>query len=308
MMELLTVIAIIALLVGLLVPGLGKVKQTAQSLKMKAVLHSMEVGMNFFAEDNGGLPDSSAVNKGDGVVCGAQVLAEALLGRDGLGFDPESKWYAPDQPDDVYRSDEDTPEGKRSMNRRKKTYVELKDTGLVLLQGATPEEGLYDAYTGDLYADNTLNPQGAPVITDIFRHRKVRQTLASGEIEDKWQGNPIVYFKADDSSRYFREDTAQHPENEWIYNYRDNVDIFLANSVNDPVNDVHEFNPTFTKDIDSQTVDGKDLFYRYITNPQATPPTMPDVRKPFNPKTFILMSAGYDGIFGTKDDITNFNY
>ena len=30
--------------------------------------------------------------------------------------------------------------------------------------------------------------------------------------------------------------------------------------------------------------------------------------QPFNATTFLLMAPGWDGIFGTKDDITNFDY
>jgi len=44
------------------------------------------------------------------------------------------------------------------------------------------------------------------------------------------------------------------------------------------------------------------LFYETITNPGVS------YEKPFNSTTFILISAGNDGIFGTKDDVTNFDY
>ena len=31
------------------------------------------------------------------------------------------------------------------------------------------------------------------------------------------------------------------------------------------------------------------------------------LRKPFNPNTFLLVSPGHDGIYGTNDDVKNFN-
>lgn len=46
---------------------------------------------------------------------------------------------------------------------------------------------------------------------------------------------------------------------------------------------------------------GRTKFYDVITNPTITTQT-----RPFNQTSYILMSAGFDGIFGTPDDIYNF--
>ena len=48
-------------------------------------------------------------------------------------------------------------------------------------------------------------------------------------------------------------------------------------------------------------VRGIENFYADITNPRVS------YEKPYNPNTFILISAGWDSVFGTKDDITNFD-
>ena len=66
---------------------------------------------------------------------------------------------------------------------------------------------------------------------------------------------------------------------------------------------MHHFNEAYTYTAEGgQTRTGVQLFYETITNPKV------NYDKPFNAATFILISAGYDGIYGTADDITNFDY
>jgi hypothetical protein len=42
-------------------------------------------------------------------------------------------------------------------------------------------------------------------------------------------------------------------------------------------------------------------FYSYIEDPKVTAKSTP-----YNPNSYILISAGPDGTYGTKDDIRNF--
>jgi len=44
------------------------------------------------------------------------------------------------------------------------------------------------------------------------------------------------------------------------------------------------------------------LFYSRIRNPNFTSPD-----RPYRSESFILQSAGYDGLFGTADDVYNFD-
>jgi len=286
--ELLVVVGIIALLVGIIAPGLRAVTRQAKSLKEKAAIKGMEAGLEMFMKDFSDYPQSQREsNAGQPpYVCGAQHLVEALVGRDGRGFEPSTDWYAPNQPQDLYKDDD------KSLNRRKGLYVDARDSVAVLLY---PD--LYDTAPADLFSSN--DRARAPVFTDIFKHRQV--TLADGTKTKV--GNPIVYFKANAASRYFGDKQAQPDTKKWIYSYEDNRDIFALGSVKGPADYPHRFSPGYTDP--STNEKGEDIFYKSITDPTVQ---TAQFKKPYNSKTFILMSAGWDGVFGTKDDITNFNY
>jgi hypothetical protein len=43
------------------------------------------------------------------------------------------------------------------------------------------------------------------------------------------------------------------------------------------------------------------LFYKVTRNEKA-----PSIHQPYNKNTYILIAAGHDGIYGTRDDICNF--
>ncbi|GAI17076.1 unnamed protein product, partial [marine sediment metagenome] len=95
--EILTVMGIIALLVGLLLPALGWVRRVARETKQKAQLTTIGLALEAFKspDDYGDYPPSDGYDyqTGTGIelnYCGAQKLAEALLGWDLLGFHPDS--------------------------------------------------------------------------------------------------------------------------------------------------------------------------------------------------------------------------
>jgi hypothetical protein len=49
-------------------------------------------------------------------------------------------------------------------------------------------------------------------------------------------------------------------------------------------------------------------FYEFITDPKVAQATSTgqQIRWPYKPDSYILISAGYDGLYGTDDDICNF--
>ena len=260
LVELLTVLAIITMLVGLLVPSMAMVRRLAKKTKQKAQLTSIGLALTAFRDEHGDYPPS--LNAGAGVwdYCGAQKLAEALLGRDLLGFHPQSNWSAIDG----------TYYNPATLDERKGRYLELATASAFKLI--------------DLF-DNTAPLAGDTfVICDVFGAKDV--VLANGERVRA--GAPILYYRANTSSRQM----IDHPT-EWgnnIYNIRDNLWLVNLRKVRDGL---------------PHTWEGRtDLFYS--ANGGVIDPKVMATPWPYRPDSYILISAGADGDYGTTDDITNF--
>ena len=300
LIELLVVIAIITLLLGILSPAIHAMAVKAKSLKAKSQLNSIDAGLEFFEKRYGAFPESASVNDGESgdLVNGAQHLAEAMVGRDQRGFDPKSWWHASDPSTgqtestirDLYRNDETTTEGKKSLARRIGPFVELKETGLFTV------DQIYGAAGAGIHSDADWNQ--AYVLTDVFRAKKIE--LLNGEKVKV--GTPILYYKAREGSTVYNAVKNDYDDlDEWIYNYYDNLaftgDQDVAPGSGLPV----------LKDENEEKVLTIAKFYEMITNPQVSYHDA-NYQRPYNVNSYLLISAGWDGVYGTRDDVTNFDY
>jgi len=298
LIELLVVISIVALLIAILSVGSKKVKVISKNLQQKSAFHAMEVGLELFSGDFDGYPSSKARVAGGYYVTGAQHLAEAMLGRDGRGFEPQTGWFplgdvmfSPNAPADLYRSVD------ASLLRRKGPYCELKygeaRTIRQLWGGNNGPSGIYDTPAA------ATNAQISPIMTDVFS----RNDTPSGNL-----GMPILYFKADSTKR-FRVDAARQTVTnpgsadyqDWVYNFDDNLPIIQLPWLRDTAvagAAVHYRDPDDAAKTQAQ------VFYEQITQQEDS---TRHYYKPYNGSTFLLISAGWDGIYGTKDDIVNFD-
>ena len=295
LIELLTVVAIISLLIAILSVGTRKVKILSKGLQQKSVFHAMTVGLELFSGDFDGYPDSQAVNTSGGWVSGAQHLAEARRGRDNRGDDLRSRW----RPSDDQTADNDLySDVPSSLARRKGPYCELKyGTTNTIYDLWGSQAGIYDS------GASPAGYQRSPIITDVF----TQNDTPVGRV-----GMPIMYFKADSTKR-FRVDAARQTVAEtgyvpgeysnWVYDLTDNVPILQLPWLRDPAAGPPEWNGHYP-DPDNSGKSQAWMFYEQITQ-QANPAQ--HFFRPFNGATFILISAGWDGIFGTKDDIVNFD-
>ncbi len=296
--ELLTVISVIAVLIGLMVPALSKVKKIAKDVQQKAQFHSISVALNIFQNEMDDYPSSTEIQtSGGSYITGAHLLAEALVGLDLQGYDPMSK----SNPQGCYGTNDDDPYATgagmdASLARRKGPYLNLEHGGAYDLeyvyQGVETKADLTSA---GLYADRD---KPAPVISDIYKHNKITVVTNSGNATSVKVGAPVLYFKANTASKVFFSGSNSKWSNsdyhKYVYNYDDNSQFFNLK----PMTDEFAFSKySFDKDGDTAI----EAFYDDITNPHVT-----TIDRPYNPRSYILLSAGNDGIYGTSDDITNY--
>jgi type II secretory pathway pseudopilin PulG len=293
--EILVVVGVIAILVGLLLPAVRTVQRMAKETKQKAQFTAIELGLAAFKNDHGDYPPSHwwdsrpnapPPNRQD--YCGAQKLAEALLGWDLLGFHPQSAWQADGldlqrNPNTVYH----TPD---SLQKRRGRYLELETANAFQLGETVPglADGLYTI-------TSPLAPQ-TYVLCDVFgvNERKIR--MSDGKMVTP--GTPILYYRANPASM-LHEPPQQDLTILSIYDARDNAPILglgrLADTTKPPAS--RRLHPLAA----GVQTPSFEYFYEYIRDPrvQARP-------WPSRPDSYLLISAGMDGLFGTDDDIRNF--
>jgi type II secretory pathway pseudopilin PulG len=283
LVELLTVLAIIATLVAVLVPALNTVRRIAKETKQKAQLTTIELALEAFKNDYGDYPPSNWFNPPTVDYCGAQKLTEALVGWDLRGFHPESDFKANGYNNKgvfVYdTSDSDL------LEKRKDPYLELATANTFRFgtSGAGRLDGLFD------YSAFNPRPQLAPdtfVLCDVFGVKPVYVTAGSKSVK---AGAPILYYRANTASKNI--DAAEFEDR--IYNFRDNYPIITLRRLAD-------WNKAFRERL-VHKIEDYQQFYEYIKDPKV-----PGRDWPYRPYSFILISAGADGRYGTSDDIRNF--
>jgi hypothetical protein len=205
--------------------------------------------------------------------CGAQTLAEAMFGCDLRGFHPQSEFDAADNypitsSSSLYYDDA----AGDSLKARKGLYVDRTNLGV------------FDA--NDIFGSSAVGTiVNGYMICDIFDNTGRTKTIAVGSSTKRLKiGTPILYFRAD-TSKLDIESPGTPSDN--IYDYDDNGELIGLDSVKDST--PHEI---------ASITDFRD----YITDEMASTTRI----RPFRPDSFLLISAGPDGFYGTSDDICNF--
>jgi len=283
--ELLTVMSIIVILIGLLVPALNKVKQYAYDVKQKAQFHSIEAALELFNSEFDGYPPSDALDPPPdrSSYCGAMKLCEAMMGRDLMGFHPDSIFRANGLSGlgtDLYPPQSAGIAYTNSLSARKGPYLPLENANAYQLMDLYENVGPY--------AGENL------VLCDVFRRVTHLQT-------GKKVGMPILYYKANTANIQHDVDNPDNPQN--IYDYRDNHDLVKLGKPFDPPPDGGRHRLAIDP---GNPVEGY-RFYMNTTNDMVLATVRAAVR-PYRADTYILISAGSDGEYGTPDDICNFDW
>jgi type II secretory pathway pseudopilin PulG len=279
--ELLTVMSIIVILIGLLVPALNQVKRYAYEVKQKAQLKSIDTAVELFNSEFDGYPDSIAIDA-DGIeYCGAMRLCEAVMGQDLQGVHPDTVFRSDgtDGIDSVLYPDESavTPMAYRdNLSMRKGPYLPLESANAFSIR--------------DIYTDPGPFVPRHFVLCDVFRRVTHRTT-------GKKIGMPILYYKANTANT---QHDVLNPDNfENIYNYRDNQSLLMLGKPWDRSADAASNPHRLAIENGQPGV----RFYWNTKNEKVT-----TASRPYRADTFILISAGYDGEYGTPDDICNFDW
>lgn len=297
--EVITVVAITAVLVGLLVPALSMVRRAANTVRQKAQFHSIDTALEaYYSDFNDDYPDSERLDVTGAPYCGAQKLAEALVGWDGFGFHPKSAFTSSGEadldgdliPEKVYDvkagiigTNGYTETADENIKNRYGPYLELEIANAVKLKN------LYDpANLGSLNGDTFVLADTFSMVT----HRGTR----------KKTGMPILYYRAHrfktehDYALANISPAIMNDRN--IYEWEDNYPIFdLAPPWDTTV--YHRLDPDDPTHLDPET--GQIIFYNSMMNPNFSAPV-----RPYRNESYILLSAGPDGLYGTSDDIFNF--
>jgi prepilin-type N-terminal cleavage/methylation domain-containing protein len=286
--ELMTAVAIIAMLIAILIPAIAMVRKSAKETQQKAQFTTIDLALTAFKGDYGDYPPSGPERDRyqPGFYTGAQKLAEALVGQDLMGFHKDSSFRSdlradlPGQSDyELYPDNLDagTAKGRENLDARRGPYLELATASAFKLGG---REGLFD--------ETRVLREETYVLCDVFGVKKI--TFESGETAKA--GTPILYYKANPSSKTMEVPTD--PRDLQIYQVYDNMPLITLGKLPEP-----------DPDRDPHRLADVQVFYSKnykIIDPKVT------ARRgwPHRPDSYILISAGADGEYGTSDDIFNF--
>jgi hypothetical protein len=230
------------------------------------------IGDRIILFDNhfGSYPPSDANDQTGKPFCGAVKLAEAMMGQDLQGWHTKS----------VFRRDGMDATGTVDLypDEIEQLDLDLRVANLNARKGPSLEIEYGNVYRlSDIYGKGRTGslPEDAYVLCDVYKR------CHPGGAET---GMPILYYRA---NRLNRAHQAGDPNN--IYDYRDNLALISLGVPGEP-RKVHPLIDPKRFYLNTQNV-------RVASSPQ-----------PVRADSFILISAGFDGLYGTADDICNFEW
>ncbi|MGD8454216.1 MAG: type II secretion system protein [Phycisphaerae bacterium] len=328
LVELMVVIAIIALLVGILVPAVAAVRTMAHRAASEAALGSISTGLEAYKAESrtGGdyppswsdqLPSSGdfgQVNSpytglpgwssppGYMDISGAGLLVWALAGADQLG----------------------TP-GFRSFRSSNSSRLWSNDSDDDNTNNDPTQSGAYALSSSD---QRPLQPRSGPYVDmskmAISKWNKAGKFAIPAEEEVKLSnhhpdrrypmfldgfGFPILYWRADAAGVRMADQTivGLSSSDRGIYHWEDNKALVRNNSTDvlvlRPGADEHKLAWQDLSGLSPSNPPDLETFPRYIMDDGVQVKLAPQ-----RADSFLLVSPGPDGVYGTADDVTNFKH
>lgn len=283
LVELLTTLAVIAVLLGLMIPALSQVQKTAANVKQKGQFNAIGVALEAFRADTGDYPPSAFKMDISPYATASHNLAEAVVGRDGLGFHSRSQFRSDGKADidgdtivdQLYNaagygtSKGTTITTEQNLAARRGPYLELEHANAVKLQ---------DIYPAAAFPQLNMD---AYVLADMYKQLKNVRT-------GKQTGMPILYYKA--NKLKIGNDPNPIEWDKDTYNINDSFCGGLGIIA-------------YGNHFDGDVIANASIFYNAIQNPNFPGPPA----RPYRAESFLLHSAGPDGLYGTPDDMFNFD-
>jgi len=335
LVELLTVIFIIGLLIAILVPSLNSARNAAKRITTAKEIDSIKVGLEMFKNENGpdfpqsnGYPPSfshpplgsyafdSSVGqfpflKDNPVVYGAQWLPAMLMGVDRQGYIKRSsvprktppldppQWYKPDPFGDgktvieranLYLTPETTP------TRRTKDLPGRPSQAFTAVFEKVPDlPVLVDAFDQPIlyYVSNT---SGKPTNMVEKIHNKDNSYSGAGQAN-----GPPFYFHQDNVGF-----TGDETNDGWDFSNTGGKHAIKLDGALVTADKIIDPDPQYRDTFARYIVDRK-IYSKLLTDAEpghagvdaATP------LRPVNADTYLLISSGVDGKYGTTDDVSN---
>ena len=305
--ELLTVMSIIVILITLLVPSLNMAKRYAKNVRQRAQFHSIGMALDSFSADWDGYPESNQKDEAAVAYCGAMKLAEAMLGQDLLGFHPSSRFRS-DGTDGtgamtpLYPAVAATPAYAENVKSRKGPYLPLENANAYKIKYLYGKD------------KSTVLDQEKFVLCDVYGRVTLQPDSTETQKVSGKAGMPVLYYKANVQGTQLPVSKGgitngtiptKDPDPLYIYNHFNNDDLVLLGM---------PWITGATPPAHPMASAGNDLrgnlanpinFYNRIWNEKVYNSTT-NIFRPYRSDSYILMSAGFDGEYGTPDDIFNF--
>lgn len=320
LIEMLTVVAIIALLISIMLPSLAKARDQARRAKVLALLDSIGKALEMFNNDFHHYPDSRVrrdpIDWGgwhdfpDKQLSGAHWLARALYGHDAAGVD--ARGYV------MMDASSEGPGLPNTLAAKPLDLANLTEGGPYADRKGVYMEG--ELLAGD--ADRELFPGTPPINTAGTGSFQFRPTGRPVLREDAY-GSPVLYYRANPTGRQsfcchggIGTVNAQ-PIGPGVYNHYDNCFIAGDYENADGTGGKGDWGWDFSGrgefqhlgclgTMAPQTFNRETHTFAYYLHDRAAWRTVNAIR-PVRHDAFVLTTAGKDQVFGTGDDITNFD-